>query len=112
MKLTYEQAQTALAGLRILLADGPTDPGCGICWNLGAVLEYRQDERDVDSYELVSRMAVDWPGRTGEVYSAEDVQRSCYPIYRKRYEPLWDGEQLIQRRSLMLYMIQQLEAVL
>lgn len=112
MKLTQVQREELLAGLQILMDNGPSDTGFGICNNLESAMG---GWRTVDPYLFVSLVSVSWPGITGTVYTGEDGEpESCYPIARTytdlRRDPLWAGVQLKQRHELMQYLADWLKA--
>lgn len=111
MKLTQVQREELLAGLQILMDNGPADPFYGICKNL----EDAMSDYMIDPYRFVARVSVGWPGITGTVGEKQDGEPSCcYPIVRTytqgRRDPLWAGVQLKQRHELMQYLVDWLKA--
>lgn len=104
MNLTTEQKEQLLAGLRNLAATGPTDPRYGICWNL----KVECGDIGCNVYSFVSQTSVSWPGREGSI-TGRRAARCCYPIDRT-YDadgarlPLWEGEALTKRLTLMVYL--------
>lgn len=95
----------------------PEEPLLGICYNLHDALSARGVGEW--AYDVVAVYSVDWPGNNGRValtprdYHAGFPQWSCYPIARSYVggdrTPLWEGDQLIARRSLMLYLHDRLQ---
>lgn len=110
-RLSYFTRQTLISGLEHLSAspDNVPDKGFGICWNLQEVAFGGYGS---EAYELVSIHSIGWPSRTGKV----DVGGAgcSYPIRRTRNTPLgtplWEGEQLAQRLSLMAHLLKLLKA--
>lgn len=111
MKLTQVQRDELLAGLKILMDNGPTDHRYGICNNLESAMGGWQTG---DPYLFVSLVSVSWPGITGTVGEYDGESACCYPIVRTytdgRRDPLWAGVQLKQRHELMQYLADWLRA--
>lgn len=114
MKLLKYQKSALRKAVKTLLND-PTsrvNPRLGICWHLDKLVE--QGATFVNAYSVVAHYSVDWPERAGELCPSSDGVVSCHWPIPREYDadachlPLWQGNQLAQRISLLKYLLTRL----
>ena len=99
----------AIELLRDMLENGPTDPDFGICYNLHKTSSARRGPKQlglhtertgVDGYDIVTAHSPSWVWFSGN---------ESYPVEGAFDAPLWKGEQLALRQSLIKHIISKLE---
>lgn len=110
MKLLKYQKRALSKAVKTLLND-PTsrvNPRLGICWHLDKLVE--QGATFVNAYTVVAHYSADWP----ELCPSEDEVVACHWPIPREYDaeearlPLWQGNQLAQRISLLKYLLTRL----
>ena len=93
--------------LRDMLENGPTDPDFGICYNLtkATSAKYRSARTGVNGYNIVIEHSPSWGFYSGDENYPVVYQELPYP----KIAPLWEGEQLVLRQSLIKHIISKLE---
>tara|TARA_R110000851_G_scaffold34889_1_gene92337 strand:- start:5906 stop:6199 length:294 start_codon:yes stop_codon:yes gene_type:complete len=94
--------ERVVKALLIMKEKGPTDVDFGICFNLTCKTgEFRTQRTGIDGYLLVAKHAASWEHYSGNPY---------FPVALDRLKPLWEGEGLELRHSLIDHIIAKLEA--
>lgn len=100
LKIGFDVAEaSSLAdSLYLVLAGKVIDRRMGICYNWQAGYSFSV----ANCYELVNQLSVGWPEHSGS--GSYPIPKACW----HSSDPLWEGEQLELRQSLMCYMLGQL----
>jgi hypothetical protein len=96
-----------LAELKKLRANGPINPACGICGNIGSWMEERF------TVPLRYVLYEDWPFYSGDVIfpiPSTNKKISCPVRYFREAKRLWRGRQRALRYSLINHMIAKIES--
>tara|TARA_R110000851_G_scaffold34889_1_gene92339 strand:- start:6537 stop:6857 length:321 start_codon:yes stop_codon:yes gene_type:complete len=92
-KISVELVSTMIYHLNQMMVGPVQYKGVGICGNLSSLMPIRSE--DV-AYDVVKHFAEQWPLSTGH---------RNYPVWNPDSKPLWEGEQLVLRLSLMKFII-------
>lgn len=105
--MNQEQEAVLRAAFLKVRDEGPTDRGCGVCYN---VYDQVSGKHTPCPYRIVGKLAATWP-ELRPASESNDEGEHDYPIAGQRgsFGGLWEGEQLRLRISLINHVLDHLD---